>query len=243
MNSLKILIVDDDIDFAEGLAELLDLRGHRVTIAVSGEQATDLFRDTDFDITFLDVKLPGMTGVECCRAIRDLKPGARVVLMTGYSVDQRRGTTEHSGALEVLQKPLDLRQVFHLLTDDRSIGVLLLADDDPDFARSTEALLTSHGYVVIVARDGRDAVNKVLAGGIDVMLLDLRLPVLNGVEVYRELKRKGRVTPTVIVTAYAAEEARNLDRLNAMSAKRLLRKPFDPQELLRQIESVAAEIA
>lgn len=111
MNALKILVVDDDSDFAEGLAEILDLRGHLVTVASSGEEALRIFHDTDFDFAFVDIKLPGMTGVESCQAIHELKPGAKVVLMTGYTAQQFQSWTKNSGALDVLQKPFDPRNV------------------------------------------------------------------------------------------------------------------------------------
>ena len=56
MNSLKIFVVEDDVDFAEGLAETLEMEGHEVEIATSGEEAIARFKEKDFDLTFMDVK-------------------------------------------------------------------------------------------------------------------------------------------------------------------------------------------
>ena len=76
MNSLQILVVDDDYDFAESLAEVLEDRGHVITIANSGEEAIEVFNNDKFDLIFMDVKLPGMNGVESFLAIRAAHPTA-----------------------------------------------------------------------------------------------------------------------------------------------------------------------
>ena len=65
-----ILVVEDDPDFAEGLADVLGLAGYEVLTAVSGEEALEVFPGAGVDLTILDMKLPGMDGVEVLRAIR-----------------------------------------------------------------------------------------------------------------------------------------------------------------------------
>ncbi len=99
--------------------------------------------------------------------------------------------------------------------------------------------LTEKGYSVCHAPTGREAVDRMLEGGVDYLVLDLRLPVLSGLEVYLELKKQGRVVPTVIVTGYAAEEAESIDALRAMSVTRCLVKPFDPAELAQELKKMS----
>ena len=79
MKNINVLIVDDDRDFAESLAMVLDGRGYQVDTVHSGEGAIRKFREKDFDIAFIDVKLPGKNGVESFMEIRKIKPEARVV--------------------------------------------------------------------------------------------------------------------------------------------------------------------
>jgi CheY-like chemotaxis protein len=64
MDALRVFIVDDDQDFAESLALLIEGRGYQVEVAFSGEEAIAKFREQDFDITFMDVRLPGKNGTE-----------------------------------------------------------------------------------------------------------------------------------------------------------------------------------
>ena len=88
MNKLKILVVDDDQNFAEGLAETLEMEGHEVQLAFSGEEAIKKFKGEDYDITFMDVKMPGKNGVESFLEIRKFKPHAKLAMMNALSVDE-----------------------------------------------------------------------------------------------------------------------------------------------------------
>jgi two-component system, NtrC family, response regulator HydG len=86
--SERVLIVDDDKDHAESIADLLQLRGFEVEVAYSGEQALQLFQKAPFDVSIMDVKLPGMNGVDAFFEFRKVRPQAQVIMMTGLSVEQ-----------------------------------------------------------------------------------------------------------------------------------------------------------
>ena len=135
----------------------------------------------------MDVRLPGRNGVESFLEIRRRKPGARVYMMTGFSVEQLLEDAIAGGARGVLHKPLDLQRLLNLLKEIKPEGILI-ADDDVEFVASVSEVLAENGYRVGVARDGREAVKRVLDNGFDVLILDLRLPGLDGMEVYMELK-------------------------------------------------------
>jgi two-component system response regulator HydG len=238
MKALRVFIVDDDRDFAESLALLLEGRGHQVELAFSGEEAISKFREQDFDITFMDVRLPGQNGTESFLKIRESRPSARVVMMTGYSVEQLLDQAVEHGAWGVLDKPIDVHQVIEMLENIKPDGILIV-DDDPDFVASVKNLLVSSGYMVFAARDGRQAIERIHSNGIDILILDLRLPILSGLETYLELKRTGQAIPTLIVTAYPDEYADDVDLLRSLSVSGVLRKPFDPRELLEAVDRLA----
>jgi len=235
MKPLRVFIVDDNEDFAESLTLVLEGRGYEVELAHTGEEAIRKFRDNDFDIAFMDVKLPDKNGVESYMEIRKFKPNVKVVMMTGYSVEQLLDEAVKNGAWDVLHKPLDMKKFLSIIEKILPHGILI-ADDDPDFVMSIKGLLTSEGYSVFVATNGRQAVERILTNGIDVLILDLRMPVLNGLETYLELKKAGRVIPTIIITAFAEEETGKIQRLQNLSVSGVLRKPFDPEILLKEVE-------
>jgi two-component system response regulator HydG len=233
----RVLIVDDDRDHAESLADVLDMRGHDVEMCYTGEDAVIRFRDGDFDFVLLDVKLPGIDGLETFLQIKSIRATARVMMMTGYSVEQVVAQAIEGGALGVLNKPFAATQLLEVLADIKPRSVVLLADDDPDFVDSIEPILTSAGYAVRTAGTGVEALRQVLQGGIDCLILDLHLPEMSGPQVYAQLLETGRAVPTVLVTGGAADEQSVAD-LSAAACD-VLYKPFDPQALLAAVGAAA----
>ncbi len=238
MNGLRVLIVDDNRDLADGLADLLELEDHEVEVAYRGEDALERYREGRFDLTFLDVKLPGINGLEVFSEIRRIDPDARVVMMTGYRVDQLLQRAIDDGVLKVLRKPFAIEEVLAAIAEVRREGIVLVADDDPDFAEAVQQMLEEHGYQTLVANNGQKAVQMVMAGPVDVLVLDLRLPILDGLGVYLELKRLQRVVPTILVTGFLTEEEEKIDLLRSFSVTGCLLKPFEPQTLLGEIDQL-----
>ncbi len=238
MAPLNIFIVDDNQDLAESLADILEAKGHSVDIAFDGESAVKKFQEKFFDLTFMDVRLPGMNGVESFLEIRKLHPQANVVMMTGYSVEQLLDQAMNNGALAILHKPIDIPYILSLLEEIPSEGIIVVADDDPEFASLLRELLSNEGYAVLLAHNGPDVVNQVLANKVNVLILDLRLPILSGLEVYLDLKARDKIVPTIIVTGYAIEEANSIEQLNSLSVAGCLIKPFDLAELLQAIKQL-----
>ena len=146
----RVLVIDDDRDHAESIVDILTMRGHQVEAAFSGEAGVKLFREEDFDIVFMDVKLPGMNGVETFFEFKKIRPDARVMMMTGYSVEELISQAIANGALGVLRKPFAIGDLLRVLDEVKPRGLILVADDDPDFAESLQPILAEHGYSVEV---------------------------------------------------------------------------------------------
>lgn len=115
MAKMRIFIVDDNVDFAESLGEALELEGYEVETAHSAEDAIAKFDGRDFDLTFLDMKMPGMNGVECFKEIRKKRPNTRAVIMTGFSVEDLKDQAMQSGVLAVLEKPLRIDRLLNMV--------------------------------------------------------------------------------------------------------------------------------
>jgi len=110
--STTVLIVEDDPDFAESLLIALGVRNCRVDVARTGEEAIKKFRNLCYDITFMDIKLPGKNGVESLAEIKGFCPSARVVMMTGFSEAALLDKARQAGALDILRKPFRLKEMF-----------------------------------------------------------------------------------------------------------------------------------
>ena len=233
----RVLIVDDDCDHAESLADVIEMRGHTTQIANTGEEALAFFRATDFDFVLLDVKLPGINGVEAFLEMRKIRPTAQVMMMTGYSVEQLVAQAIDGGALGVLHKPFAAMQVLDLLSNVKQRGRVLVADGDAEFINSVVPVLEIAGYDVDVAVTGAEALDKMISRDVDCLVLDLRLPVLSGAELYARLVKAGRKVPTVLVTG--GEDAEPDPRLETKTCGMLF-KPFDPNALLAAIGSAVS---
>ena len=111
---------------------------------------------------------------------------------------------------------------------------ILLVEDEPNIARFVELELTHEGYEVTKAEDGREGLRLAEEGGFDLMLLDIMLPGLNGLEVLRRLRKTSRL-PVLMLTARDAvmDKVTGLD----MGADDYITKPFSIEELLARIRT------
>jgi DNA-binding response OmpR family regulator len=107
MTTLRILIVDDDQDFADGLMEVFELDGHHPVMTHSGKDAISAIESGVFDVALIDIGLPDMNGAECLRAIREFRPDLPCFLLTGYSAEDVAKQGIEAGAMEILTKPID----------------------------------------------------------------------------------------------------------------------------------------
>ncbi|MDI1481034.1 GAF domain-containing protein [Polyangium sp. y55x31] len=110
---LKVLVVDDNVDGAESLAELLQLTGHTTEVAHTGPSALVAARAFEPDVVFLDIGLPGMTGYEVAQRLRAEEALGRVVLvaLTGWGTEEDRRQAREAGFDYHLTKPVDLEEV------------------------------------------------------------------------------------------------------------------------------------
>src|SRR5881296_4185552 len=112
-------------------------------------------------------------------------------------------------------------------------ATLLIADDDPGLRQSLERTLTREGYRVILASDGNAALERLQAGGVDLVLTDLKMPGLSGIELLRAVKAIASEVDVILLTAFGTVE----EAVKAMKegAYDFLTKPFQRAQLLRLI--------
>jgi DNA-binding NtrC family response regulator len=105
----KVLLVDDESPFVEALAKRLKLRELEVAIALSGPEALEkLENDSTTDVVVLDVKMPGMDGIETLKAIKARYPLMEVIMLTGHATVESAIDGMKVGALDYLMKPCDM---------------------------------------------------------------------------------------------------------------------------------------
>lgn len=111
----RVLVVDDDPGIGETMSDILTLEGYEVEIADCGERAVGLCDASHYDFVLLDIRMPGMNGVETLREIKRLDPTARVIMITGYECGELAQQAMVEGAEAVFRKPLDVAAFLPLL--------------------------------------------------------------------------------------------------------------------------------
>lgn len=210
-----------------------------------------------YDVVYLDWRMPGMDGMETARQIRAL--GLAVtpmfLMVTAHGREEVRKEAETSGIQNVLVKPVTASILFdttmdvlgvqrehpeqdELLPDmvDARLAALsgahiLLVEDNDINQEVGRALLEEAGFVVDIAENGEIALHMVAATSYDLVLMDMQMPVMDGITATRELRKIERLTnlPIVAMTANAMEQ----DRRKCMDAgmNDFLVKPIDPPEM------------
>ena len=103
----RLLIVDDEKDFVEALAERLVIRDYDATTSMDGRDAIEKAKRYNFDVVILDVKMPGMDGVEVLREIKGIKPLTEVIMLTGHATVDSAIEGMKLGAYDYLMKPCE----------------------------------------------------------------------------------------------------------------------------------------
>jgi len=112
----EILLVEDDRDFSESLKLLLEMKNFSVVVVGSGEEAVDVYSSRSFSCVLMDIKLPGISGLEALEQIQEINSDARILLMTGCE----RGSDEVASAqmaktIGVLYKPFRIKELLTII--------------------------------------------------------------------------------------------------------------------------------
>jgi len=111
----NILVVDDLKGMRVTLGGILEDEGHNVVLAENGYQAIEAAKQTSFDLIFMDIKMPGINGVQTFREVKKINPQAAVIMMTAYSVEDLVREALEEGAYAVVYKPFDIENILSII--------------------------------------------------------------------------------------------------------------------------------
>ena len=109
---IKILLVDDEKQFVDTLAERLAMRGFSARVAYDGPQALKAVEEPT-DVIVLDLRMPGMDGFEVLRSVKKSNPQVQVIILTGHGGDAEEQTAYRMGAYNFLKKPMDIDELLN----------------------------------------------------------------------------------------------------------------------------------
>ena len=111
MEEIRMLLVDDEDDFRTTLANRLKLRKIDVTDAASGNEAIELVKQKSFDVAVIDVKMPGIDGIETLKQIKQIKPAVEIIMLTGHASIESGMEAMKLGAYDYVMKPCDIDEL------------------------------------------------------------------------------------------------------------------------------------
>ncbi len=121
-NPIRVLLVDDEERFVQNLAKLLRGRGFEVSTAFDGAAGVSAVEKSEgFDVVLLDVKMPGMDGIETLRKIKEISPETEVVMLTGHANVETGIAAMREGALDYLMKPCDIEDLVAKINEAHEI--------------------------------------------------------------------------------------------------------------------------
>lgn len=269
LKGLRALVVDDNSTNRMILEELLLNWGMSVCVVDSGEKALTAMDQArqdgnSFSLALLDVMMPNMDGFELAARIRQ-RPDqveTRILMLTSAGRSNTEKISQRLDVSRVLLKPVKQSDLQRAITDslgvttatdqssrtDSSVAAekarkVLLVEDNPVNLKVAMELLRKRGHSIEIARNGAEAVSATAKQEFDVVLMDVHMPVMDGLSATRIIRERerseGHHVPIIALTAGATVE----DRENSIAAgmNNFLSKPFRSEELFHAVESTVSD--
>lgn len=283
MRKIKVLLVDDEEDYVKTMAERMEMRDVGSRVALSGEEALRMVEDETPDVMVLDLRMPGIDGMEVLERVKKDHPHVQVIILTGHGSEKEEKEARRLGAFKYLQKPADTSEILKAIRDAWKATVaflkeskdefgmsmsaaalaeagapdiarkmmqerkrrreeptapslkVLLVDDEEDFVTTVADRMQMRELGSEVALNGPQALQMLEEEIPDVMVLDLRMPGMDGMEVLRRVKKTYPQIAVIIVTGHGSDEdEKEALRLGAFA---YLRKPIDINDLVETVRN------
>lgn len=234
MEKANILVVDDMKGTRLTLSGILEDEGHTVVTAESGYEAIEATRNSNFNTVFMDIKMPGMNGVQALREIKKTSPGTAVIMMTGFSVDDLIKEALIEGAYEIISKPLDIEQITRIIEDVLQKLLILVVDDQQSDRETLKAILEERDYRVSTAADGYETIEMIKNRKYNLIFMDIKLPGINGVETFQQVKQIAPGTTVIMMTGFSQNDL--VKKAIDSGAQSCIYKPFDMEKVLALVE-------
>jgi DNA-binding NtrC family response regulator len=251
-----LLVIDDDRLHCDLLEVALARQGYQVSTATSGRAGVALFRQLRPLVTLIDLRMPEMDGLAVLKDIRTQDPCAGVIILGGGATEEQENQARQLRVTDFLRKGLSLdvligavhrvaqqsrRQVSSTpvpsVEPDRALNEQILVVDDDVMARDLLVrFLCLRGYQVRSAKDGGEALRLIAESTPDLLILDLVMPEMNGVEVLQALKERDYAGKTIILSGHQNDAL--LAEAWALGPHEVLDKPIDLERALMAIQLV-----
>ena len=233
----NILVVDDLKGMRVTLGRILEDEGHNVVLAENGYQAIEAAKQTSFDLIFMDIKMPGINGVQTFREVKKINPQAAVIMMTAYSVEDLVREALEEGAYAVVYKPFDIEDIVNIIESALRKTLILVVDDSFADRETLKNILEERGHKIVTASTGAEALARVKDKRFDIIFLDVRLPDIDGAQLFEQVKALDSEVAVIMMTGYSEEEL--VRRAISRGAYTCIYKPFNVDKILALVGEIS----
>lgn len=232
---VRLLVVDDDLDTCANLADILTDIGYEVRTAPDASTALRTLDEHAFDIVLLDLKLPGMDGLQLYRELKRRSASTVAILITGFADVETRARAEQLGVWRILPKPVDVPALLPMISEAAEQPLLLIVDDDADFCASLYDVLRERSFRVGIAGSAREAARQMVREEFPIVLVDWRLPDADGLELVEEIRRQHPQARTVLLTGHRHELSQRLEQKSLHGVDVFFYKPLEMNDFLETL--------
>lgn len=234
----SVLVVDDLRSIRLTLGGILEDEGHNVVTVEDGYQAIEAVKKAHFDAIFMDIKMPGINGVQTFREVKKIAPASAVIMMTAYSVEDLVKEALEEGAYAIIYKPFDIDKVISLIEKLLRQKILILIVDEQFADREKlKTILEDKGYRVTTAKDGTEAIKKVREKHYDIIFLEVKLPDMNCAQTFEQVKEIDPGATVIMMSGYTEEEL--VKKAVSAGVYTCLQKPFDMEKVMALVADIA----
>ena len=242
---IKLLLVDDEEEFLASTAAALKRRGFDIHTAGDGVSALKMIEKAVFDIVVLDIKMPGIDGAEVARRLSKEHQDLPVIILTAHGSIPQAFEASKDGVYDYLAKPCDIDLLVEKIKEAvrahpvkksscRGEGIsVMIVDDEEELLASMRTILERRRMIVTTAQSGPEALTLLSNTDTDVVILDIKMPEMDGLEVLQAIKKQFPAVEVILLTGHP--DVDNALRGVKMGACEYLVKPPDLDDLLESI--------
>jgi FixJ family two-component response regulator len=236
-----ISVVDDDESIRRTTTFLIESFGFRAAAFESAESFLKSVQLHDTSCLLVDVQMSGMNGLQLQSALAAAGYGIPIIFITAFDNKDARQQAMQAGAVAFLGKPFndkELHQAVRLALRGEfgtTRSLISVVDDDESIRRTTTLLIESFGFRAAAFASAESFLKSGQLHDTSCLILDVRMPDINGLELQSRLAAEGYGIPVVFITAYDDKDSRG--RAMQAGAVAFLDKPFSDEQLLQTVRS------
>ncbi len=259
MQNLSVLVVDDNNIAIEVLTHMLESFNYNVTSVTNGKDAIEKVNKNNFDIIFLDYKMPNMNGLETFKELKRIHKEKlpKTIMITAYSHDIINHDIDHEGIKGYINKPISpsilYNKIIEVLSNKKPLinatresnqtetnfngFKVLLVEDNYLNQEFTTLMLKKNGFEVDIACDGIESLQKIKSKDYDVVLMDIQMPNMDGLEATRKIRQfNGDYFQNIPIIALSANALVG-DKEKSIEAgmDEHITKPINPKQLFNTL--------